>query len=51
MLAAKVPMKVVQERLGHSDYAVTANVYSHLMLGAQADAAEAVDRLFENVPV
>ncbi|MEO2036167.1 MAG: tyrosine-type recombinase/integrase [Planctomycetaceae bacterium] len=51
MLAAKVPMKVVQERLGHSDYSLTANTYTHLMQGAQADAAEAVDRLFENVPV
>lgn len=46
MLAAGVPMKVVQERLGHSDYSLTANTYSHLLQGAQADAAEKVDRLF-----
>lgn len=46
MLAAKVPMKIVQERLGHSDYTLTANTYSHLMQGAQADAAERVDQLF-----
>ena len=50
MIAADVPMKVVQKRLGHSDYAVTANTYSHLLQGAQAEAAERVDRLFENVP-
>ena len=46
-----VPMKIVQERLGHSDYTLTANTYSHLMKGAQAEAAEKVDRLFVNVPV
>ena len=51
MLAAKVPMRVVQERLGHSDYSLTANTYSHLMQDAQADAATAVDLLFKNVPV
>lgn len=51
MLAAGVPMKVVQERLGHSTFQLTADTYSHLMQGAQADAAERVDRLFQNVPV
>ncbi|MCH2212849.1 MAG: site-specific integrase [Fuerstiella sp.] len=51
MIAAGVPMKIVQERLGHSDYTLTANTYSHLMKGAQAEAAEKVDRLFVNVPV
>ena len=50
MIAAGVPMKVVQNRLGHSDYAITANTYSHLFQGAQAEAAERLDRLFENVP-
>ena len=50
MIAAGVPMKVVQNRLGHSDFAVTANTYSHLLQGAQAEAAERLDRLFENVP-
>ena len=50
MLAAGVPMKVVQERLGHSDYTLTANTYSHLLQGAQADAVERVDRLFESTP-
>lgn len=48
MLAAGVPMKVVQERLGHSDYTLTANTYSHLLQGAQADAAAKVDQLFES---
>ena len=43
-------MKVVQERLGHSDYTLTANTYSHLLQGAQADAAEKVDLLFASTP-
>jgi len=47
MIAAGVPVKVIQKRFGHSDHAVTANTYSHLSMGAQA---ERVDRLFENVP-
>ena len=50
MIAADVSMKVIQNRLGHSDFAVTANTYSHLLQGAQAEAAERLDRLFENVP-
>ncbi|MDG2127785.1 MAG: tyrosine-type recombinase/integrase [Fuerstiella sp.] len=46
LIAAGVSMKVVQERLGHADYALTANTYSHLLQGAQADAAEKLDNLF-----
>ena len=34
MIAAGVPMKVIQKRFGHSDYTLTANTYSHLMQGA-----------------
>ncbi len=45
MIAAGVSMKVVQEKLGHSDYLLTANTYSHLLQGAQADAAARVDEL------
>jgi len=50
MLAAGVPMQVVQERLRYSNFHVTANTYSGLPQDAQADAAERVDRLFEDVP-
>ena len=39
-----------KRRFLFSDATVTANVYSHLMPGAQADAAEAVDRLFAGLP-
>jgi site-specific recombinase XerD len=43
MLAAGVDMKTIQKRLGHRDFATTANVYSHLLANAQADAVGRVD--------
>ena len=30
MLAKNVPMKAIQEWLGHSTYSTTANLYTHL---------------------
>jgi integrase len=42
LLAAGTHTKVVQEHLGHSSYAVTADIYSHV---APAQAREAADRL------
>ena len=42
MLAAGVDLKVIQKRLGHRDFATTANTYSHLLQGAES---EAVDKL------
>jgi integrase len=44
-LAAGVPAKVVSERLGHVTIAMTMNVYSHVLPGMQADAAEKVAAL------
>ena len=38
MLAAGVDLKVIQKRLGHRDFATTANTYAHLLQGAQDDA-------------
>jgi site-specific recombinase XerD len=43
MLAAGIHLKVAQERLGHSTIAVTLDIYSHVMPGMGADAAERVD--------
>jgi integrase len=40
MLAAGVDLKVIQARLGHRDFATTANVYSHLLQNAQNEAVE-----------
>jgi integrase len=34
--------KVAQERLGHSTTGITLNIYSHVSVGMQRDAAEKV---------
>ena len=39
MLQARVPTKVVSERLGHSDPAFTLRIYQHVLVGMQAEAA------------
>ncbi|MGK5115694.1 tyrosine-type recombinase/integrase [Geodermatophilus sp. CPCC 205506] len=44
LLAACTHTKVVQEHLGHSSYAVTADIYSHV---GPAQQREATDRLDE----
>jgi integrase len=43
MLAAGVHPKIASERLGHSTIGITLDLYSHVMPGMQADAAEQVD--------
>lgn len=45
-LQAGVHPKVVQERLGHSDIAVTLNVYSHTIPAMDQEAAETVAALY-----
>lgn len=37
-----VSMKEVQEWLGHSDYATTANIYSHLEYNSKVSSAQAM---------
>ena len=44
LLAADVHPKVVSERLGHSNIAITMDIYSHVIPGLQEAAAEALDR-------
>ena len=44
LLTAGVHPKVVSERLGHSNIAVTMDTYSHVLPGLQEAAAHAVDR-------
>lgn len=46
LLAAGTHTKVVQEHLGHSSYAITADIYSHV---APAQQREAADRLGEAI--
>lgn len=47
MLAAGVDLKVIQKRLGHRDFSTTANLYSHLLQGAQAEATQKLDALMD----
>ena len=39
MLQANVPIKVVQERLGHKKIEITLNIYAHVLPSMQQDAA------------
>lgn len=41
LLRLRTPMKVVQERLGHSSFAITADIYSHVAPDLQGQAAGA----------
>ncbi len=45
LIKAGVPVKVVSERLGHSNPAFTIDTYQHVLPGMQAEAA----RVFENL--
>jgi Phage integrase family len=44
-LAAGIPAKVVSERLGHENIAITVDTYSHVLPGLDAQAAGTVARL------
>ena len=48
LLAAGVPLKVVQERLGHSTIATMADIYSHVLREMDIAAAEAFESQFDN---
>jgi integrase len=47
MLAARVDLKVIQKRLGHRDFATTADTYSHLLQGAQGQAVKGMHELLK----
>ena len=42
LLMAGVPPKVVSERLGHATVSITLDLYSHVLDGLQAEAAEQI---------
>ena len=42
MLANNVPMKQIQEWLGHSDFSTTANIYAHLDYSSKNSSADAL---------
>lgn len=48
LLQAGVPVKVVCERLGHSNPAFTMSVYQHVLPGMQAEAAVAFAQVLRN---
>ena len=41
LLANHVPLKQIQEWLGHSDFSTTANIYAHLDAASKQNTAEA----------
>ena len=45
LLAQNVPARVVMEILGHSQLAITTDLYSHVMPTALRAAADAMDRV------
>jgi integrase len=47
MLSEGVGLRIVMEVLGHSEIAVTANVYGHVMFEGQRDALDRVGALLE----
>ena len=47
LLAAGVHPKIVQERLGHSNIAVTMDTYSHVLPSMQQDVARKLGELFK----
>lgn len=45
LLQQKTPIRVVQERLGHSDPAITLRIYGHLLPGMQDEAGKTIEDL------
>ncbi len=44
LLAEGVPMKAIQEWLGHSNFSTTADIYSHIDFSAKLQSAEAIGK-------
>lgn len=45
LLAAGVPLNVVQQRLGHKRIEITLDIYGHVLPGQQRDAARRLSSL------
>lgn len=50
LLAQGIPMKSIQEWLGHSTFATTADIYSHLDFSSKRESAEAISAAFSGEP-
>jgi integrase len=46
LMAMKVPVKVIQELLGHSTITITLNVYGHVLPSMQEEAMDKMEHLF-----
>ena len=46
MLSNGVPMKQIQEWLGHADFSTTANIYSHLDYSTKLNSANTTTNVF-----
>lgn len=44
LLANGVPLKQIQEWLGHSDFSTTANIYAHLDYSSKISSAQAMEK-------
>lgn len=49
LLANKIPMKMIQDWLGHSDMGTTANIYSHLESESKIESATAIASALSNL--
>ena len=47
-LAKKVPMKMIQDWLGHSDIQTTSNIYSHLDAQSKQESADVIAAALES---
>ena len=47
LLSMGVDMKVIQQILGHSNYAITANIYSHVLPSMSREAMQKMDDAFK----
>jgi site-specific recombinase XerD len=46
LIASGAHLKVVHELLGHSSYGITADIYSHVAMEQQREAAERLSEVF-----
>ena len=49
LLAHGVPLKQIQEWLGHSDFSTTANIYAHLDAASKQKSAETMEEFLKLV--
>ena len=49
LIRAGVPMKVVQEGLGHASILTTMDLYAHIMPGMQEEAAQKLGETLESI--